>query len=149
MAYHVRRASSYSVYICVYIYIHIYTYISTYMYIYTHVYIFMYTYIYMHMYIFRGKSIFSGNCHRHTRSGSEPFAEQIQQCKEPTVIKLSVITPYTSTATLNPYTRPIFGLACHQITNSYNLPDNEGKLESRPTVTRLSLGCLILVRSLI
>jgi len=25
----------------------------------------------------------------------------------------------------------------------------EGKLESRPTVTRLSLGCLILVRSLI
>ena len=26
---------------------------------------------------------------------------------------------------------------------------HEGKLESRPTVTRLSLGCLILVRSLI
>jgi len=28
-------------------------------------------------------------------------------------------------------------------------PGGEGKLESRPTVTRLSLGCLILVRSLI
>jgi len=28
-------------------------------------------------------------------------------------------------------------------------PGEEGKLESRPTVTRFSLGCLILVRSLI
>ena len=28
-------------------------------------------------------------------------------------------------------------------------PGEEGKMESRPTVTRWSLGCLILVRSLI
>ena len=31
----------------------------------------------------------------------------------------------------------------------WSMNSNEGKLESRPTVTRLSLGCLILVRSLI